>query len=87
VRAGTVAGYLDERGRAVLTELASVARRHGASPATVALAWLAAQPTVSTPIASARTREQLTGLLAMTELRLTDDDLAALGKASATSTG
>jgi aryl-alcohol dehydrogenase-like predicted oxidoreductase len=83
VRTATVAGYLNERGRRVLAELASVAGRHDVGPAAVALAWLAAQPTVSTPIASARTREQLTGLLAMTELTLADDELAALSKASA----
>ncbi|WP_037068102.1 aldo/keto reductase [Pseudonocardia acaciae] len=83
VRAEGAGAYLDERGRRVLAELDAVAERHGARPATVALAWLAAQPTVSTPIASARTTDQLTDLLALAELKLDDDDLARLTAASA----
>ncbi|PRH76822.1 alcohol dehydrogenase [Streptomyces solincola] len=72
-----------ERGRRVLAALDQVAEAHGAEPATVALAWLAAQPTVAAPIASARTVEQLPALLALGELTLTDADLAALNAASA----
>jgi aryl-alcohol dehydrogenase-like predicted oxidoreductase len=82
VRSQDAAAYLDDRGRRVLTALDAVAERHGVRPATVALAWLAAQPTVSTPIASARTTEQLTDLLAVAELKLDDDDLARLTTAS-----
>ncbi|MGW2855247.1 aldo/keto reductase, partial [Streptomyces sp. NPDC001215] len=50
---------------------------------TVALAWLAAQPTVAAPIASARTVEQLPALLAVADLTLTEKDLARLTEASA----
>jgi aryl-alcohol dehydrogenase-like predicted oxidoreductase len=46
--------------------------------AAVSLAWLADQPTVSAPIASARTTEQLADLLPMLELHLTDDELRLL---------
>ena len=60
-----------------------VARAHGAEIATVALAWLAAQPTVTAPIASARTTAQLPALLAVADLTLTDADLAKLNEASA----
>ncbi|KUL51168.1 alcohol dehydrogenase [Streptomyces sp. NRRL F-4489] len=83
-RAGTAAEYLaTERGRRVLEALDTVAKAHGAEPATVALAWLAAQPTVAAPIASARTAAQLPALLAVTELTLTDADLTLLTEASA----
>ena len=83
-RASGAGAHLEtERGRKVLAALDEVARRHGAEVATVALAWLAAQPTVVAPIASARTVEQLPALLAMADLRLTDDDLAELNRASA----
>jgi aryl-alcohol dehydrogenase-like predicted oxidoreductase len=82
VRSQDAAAYLDDRGRRVLAALDAVAERHGVRPATVALGWLAAQPTVSTPIASARIPEQLTDLLAMAELKLDDDDLARLTTAS-----
>jgi aryl-alcohol dehydrogenase-like predicted oxidoreductase len=83
-RAGSAARYLEsERGPRVLAALDEVARERGAEIATVALAWLAAQPTVAAPIASARTVEQLPALLAVAELELTDEELTRLTKASA----
>lgn len=83
VRAEGALEYLDDRGRRVLVELAELAAHHGVSQAAVALAWLAAHPTVSTPIASARTREQLAGLLPMAEVSLTPDEIGRLTSASA----
>ncbi|MFV0137902.1 aldo/keto reductase [Streptomyces sp. HMX87] len=71
------------RGRRVLAALDEVARAHDAEIASVALAWLAARPTVTAPIASARTVDQLPALLKVAELRLTDDELDRLTKASA----
>ncbi|KUJ65123.1 alcohol dehydrogenase [Streptomyces albus subsp. albus] len=83
-RSDKAAQHLEtERGRKVLTALDEIATAHGAEPATVALAWLAAQPTVATPIASARTTAQLPALLALAELELTGDELSALTAASA----
>jgi aryl-alcohol dehydrogenase-like predicted oxidoreductase len=81
-RAGGAAKYLDETGRSVLTALDEVAAAHGVSVATIALAWLAAQPTVTAPIASARTLEQLPDLLASVDVVLTADELDALDGAS-----
>ncbi|GAA2901229.1 aldo/keto reductase [Streptomyces mexicanus] len=81
--AGATKHLETERGRNVLAALDEVARAHDAEVATVALAWLAAQPTVVAPIASARTPEQLPALLAVSDLRLTDDELARLTEASA----
>ncbi|GGY15173.1 aldo/keto reductase [Streptomyces anandii] len=72
-----------ERGQRVLAALDEVARAHDAEAATVALAWLAAQPTVAAPIASARTVEQLPALLGVAGLRLTEDEVAKLDSASA----
>ncbi|OKJ22891.1 hypothetical protein AMK21_07810 [Streptomyces sp. CB00316] len=51
--------------------------------ATVALAWLAARPTVAAPIASARTVEQLPAPPAVGDLEPTEAELAALTEASA----
>ncbi|MEV5019436.1 aldo/keto reductase [Streptomyces sp. NPDC053780] len=83
-RAGGAAGHLEtERGRRVLAALDEIAEAHDAPVATVALAWLAAQPTVTAPIASARTVEQLPALLGVAELSLTDDEVARLTRASA----
>ncbi|TDC07052.1 aldo/keto reductase [Streptomyces sp. 8K308] len=82
-RAGRAAEHLaTERGRRVLATLDEVAAAHSAEVATVALAWLAAQPTVAAPIASARTLSQLPALLAVADLTLTDAELAALTAAS-----
>ena len=84
VRAGGAAKHLaSERGKKVLTALDTVAAAHRAEVATVALAWLAAQPTVAAPIASARNVEQLPALVAVAELELTADELALLNDASA----
>ncbi|MFD5295756.1 aldo/keto reductase [Streptomyces mutabilis] len=83
-RAGGAAKHLEsERGQRVLAVLDEIAEAHGALVATVALAWLAAQPTVAAPIASARTVEQLPALLGVAELTLTEDETARLTEASA----
>lgn len=83
-RAEGAGKHLDtDRGLRVLTALDEVAQARGAELATVALAWLAAQPTVAAPIASARTVEQLPALLAVGELELTDAELSKLTAASA----
>ena len=51
--------------------------------AAVALAWLRAQPTVTAPIASARTTEQLADLLAMGGLELSAGEVEQLTAAGA----
>jgi aryl-alcohol dehydrogenase-like predicted oxidoreductase len=76
------AAYFNERGFAVLEALDAVAAAHRSSVAAVALAWLAAQPTVLAPIASATSPDQVTDLIASVELHLSDDELAQLNRAS-----
>lgn len=71
-----------ERGQKVLAALDDVAANHGTEPATVALAWLLARPTVVAPIASARTVDQLPPLLASVNLKLTQPELDLLTSAS-----
>jgi aryl-alcohol dehydrogenase-like predicted oxidoreductase len=84
VRSGRAAEHLGtERGRSVLAALDIVAEEQGAADATVALAWLAAQPTVAAPIASARTLDQLPPLVEVARTTLTDDQLKRLTEASA----
>ncbi|MFH9420527.1 aldo/keto reductase [Streptomyces sp. NPDC017529] len=83
-RTEKAAQYLaTDRGRKVLAALDTVAAAHQAEHATVALAWLAAQPTVAAPIASARTVDQLPALMAASDLHLTEDELTLLNQASA----
>ncbi|QKW20463.1 aldo/keto reductase [Kitasatospora sp. NA04385] len=82
-RARSASAYLDDpRGPRVLAALDEVAAAHGVQPATVALAWLAAQPAVAAPLASARTVEQLPPLLAAASLELTAAELDLLTAAS-----
>ena len=82
-RADDAAVYLNESGLAVLGALDTVAERNGTPIAAVALAWLAAQPRVAAPLASARTPRQLQDLLRAPDLKLSADDLALLNAASA----
>jgi hypothetical protein len=84
VRGDRMGKYLNARGFAVLAALDRVAAEAGATPAQVALAWLAAQPAVVAPIASARTPEQLEELIGAMCLELSAQQLAALDRASRT---
>lgn len=75
--------YLNEQGERVLAALDTVAAAHDVSLSAVSLAWLLTRPGVTAPVASARTPEQLTDLLPMGSLRLSDDEVALLNDASA----
>jgi aryl-alcohol dehydrogenase-like predicted oxidoreductase len=61
--------------------LRGVAQERGASVAQVAIAWVLAQGDDIVPLVGARTRNRLTESLGALDLALTDDDLAAIGKA------
>jgi aryl-alcohol dehydrogenase-like predicted oxidoreductase len=82
-RADRARAHLEGNGPAVLAALDEVAAAHQTSMAAVSLAWLAAQPTVATPLAGARNPDQLADLLPFLTLRLTTDEVALLDKASA----
>jgi len=82
-RAGSASAYLEHGGAEVLEALDAVAAAHETTVAAVALAWLAAQPHVAAPIASARTVEQLADLLPVNALKLSDDEVAQLSGATA----
>lgn len=74
---------IDQGGRLLRqSALKEIAERHGATPAQVALAWLAAQPGVAAPIASATSVAQTEELLGAMRLVLTKEQLARLDAAS-----
>ncbi len=81
-RAEGASAYLDARGERVLAALDTVAHAHETTVAAVALAWLAAQKTVASVIASARTPEQLAEILPVATLTLDPAELDALTRAS-----
>jgi len=77
-RGGQMKPLLEGRGPKVLAALDSVAARHGATPAQVALAWLMARPSITAPIASATSVAQLKEILASASLTVSSDDMAML---------
>jgi aryl-alcohol dehydrogenase-like predicted oxidoreductase len=81
-RGGAVKGYLNDFGYNVLATLDSVAKESDATPAQVALAWLASQPAVAAPIASATRVAQVEELLGGMRLVLTPEQLTTLEAAS-----
>jgi aryl-alcohol dehydrogenase-like predicted oxidoreductase len=81
-RAARASEYAGKKGDRVLDALAQVAEAHRVPVAAVALRWLADQPTVVAPIASARDVEQLADLLPMQDLKLAADELQVLNDAS-----
>lgn len=81
-RGGGVKRYLNQRGLGVLRALDDAAARHKATPAQVALAWLIARPSVTAPIASATSLEQLQDIVKAVELKLDPQDIEALNRAS-----
>ena len=75
--------YLEDRGLKVLAAVEEVAADSGAAMATVALAWLKAQPGITAPIASATSLEQARELIAALTLDLTPGQIELLNEASA----
>jgi len=74
--------YLNPRGQRILTALDDIAGKHAATPAQVALAWLIARPSVTAPIVSATSVEQLQDVLAAANIALGPHDIAELDEAS-----
>lgn len=78
VRGGGAKQYLNKKGLEVLSALDKVSIKHEATPATVALAWLLAQPNIDAPIASATSKSQLETIFAAPEVKLDEEDLKLL---------
>jgi aryl-alcohol dehydrogenase-like predicted oxidoreductase len=83
-RGGSAGMYYNEANMALLDRLDAVAKRHNATMAQVALAWLMARPSVTAPIASATSIAQLDDILKSAEISLSADDMAALEVTSTT---
>jgi aryl-alcohol dehydrogenase-like predicted oxidoreductase len=81
-RAAGAAKYLDDRGLRVLAALDEISSARATSVAAVALAWLTAQPTVPSVLASARNTEQLEALLPVLDLELSPAEAQRLTDAS-----
>lgn len=72
----------NERNWNIIDAVGAIAEERGVSYAQIALAWLRAQPNVSSVIIGARTLEQFEDNIAAAELSLTNAELARLRTAS-----
>jgi aryl-alcohol dehydrogenase-like predicted oxidoreductase len=82
-RGQAVKKMLNERGLRILQALDQVAEKRKATPAQVALAWLMARPSITAPIASATSVQQLNDLIGATRLELDSASIELLNQASA----
>jgi aryl-alcohol dehydrogenase-like predicted oxidoreductase len=82
-RGAMVQKYLNDWGFAVVAALDEVAHAHASTPARVALAWLLAQPGITSPIASATNDKQLTDLVEAATLKLDAESIQKLNAVSA----
>lgn len=81
-RGGNMDKYMDERGLRILSALDEVSKRYDANPAAVSLAWLIQRPSVTAPIVSATSLNQLQSIIRAPELNLDDDAIQYLNSAS-----
>lgn len=80
---GVVKSYLNERGLRILAALDSVATQYGTNPAAIALAWLLARPSITAPIASATSTQQVEELAKAVQTGLDKEAVDTLNRASA----
>ncbi|HEY1412800.1 MAG TPA: aldo/keto reductase, partial [Rhodopila sp.] len=73
---------LNDHGLGVLNALDEVAARYEAKPGQIALAWLIARPSVTAPIASATTLEQVAELVEAAEIDLDAESIQKIDAAS-----
>jgi len=81
-RGGGIKSFLNERGFKILDALDQVAERQGTQPASIAIAWLIARPSVTAPIASVTSTDQLKDLEHAAKIQLSADDIQLLDTAS-----
>ena len=81
VRAEGVKEFATPKGYQILSVMDEIAAAYKSSVSAVSLAWLRSNPQLSTPIASARTVEQLEEIVQVIDL--TPDEVAALNAVSA----
>ena len=81
-RGERVTNFLTERNYVIIDEVARVGRELGCAPAAVALAWVQAQPGVTSTIIGARRADQLAQNLSALDVTLTPAHIAALNAVS-----
>lgn len=82
-RGSAIKEYMNPRGFRILKALDEVSEQYNASLASVAIAWLIARPSVTSPIASVTSLNQLKDLVRAAALKLDIEDISILDEASA----
>jgi len=82
-RGGDMDKYFDERGLKILDALDEISKQNNTTPASVALAWLIQRPSVTAPIVSATSLNQLDAIIQAPELNLDSDAIRFLTSQSA----
>ena len=82
-RGGGAKDFMNDRGFRILKALDEVSELYNSTPASVALAWLIARPSVTAPIASVTSLNQLQDLTKAAALKLDNEALSILDEASA----
>jgi len=82
-RAERVSSNFTDKNWNLLDEMAVIASAHEATVTQVALAWLLANPTITSPIIGANSKAQLKDSLAAVELRLKNEEIKLLSRLSA----
>jgi aryl-alcohol dehydrogenase-like predicted oxidoreductase len=82
-RGGRLKRYLDARGMRILAAVDTVAARHDAVPAQIALAWLIAKPVITAPIVSVTSLKQLGEIMKAPQIKLSREDIVTLDASGA----
>ncbi len=82
-RGGGIKTFLNDRGFKILKALDEVSEQYNSSPASIALAWLMARPSITAPIASVTNLDQLKDLTSAASIKLNTEDISILDEASA----
>jgi aryl-alcohol dehydrogenase-like predicted oxidoreductase len=81
-RGAGIKNYLNERGFKILKALDEVSELYNSDPATVAIAWLIVQPSITAPIVSVTNTIQLESLKKAAALQLSTEVISVLDEAS-----
>jgi len=73
---------MNDHGFGVIKALEEVAARYEAKPGQIALAWLIARPSVTAPIVSATSLEQVSELVDAAEIELDEESIQKIDAAS-----
>ncbi|KMQ68311.1 alcohol dehydrogenase [Chryseobacterium sp. FH2] len=74
--------YLNPKGLEVLKALDEISKKYNTKQATIALAWLLANPLITAPIVSATSESQLETLFLAPKIELSSSDIELLNEAS-----